>query len=171
MAYAWKSTARVSIPASIAGPEIERIRREQEGFFTPAAVVRAAQPKSSPLHPAFEWDDLKAAAAHREDQAKYLIRHIVVLNAGDPDRDPIRAFVSVEDKTASDSEDDGPRYTSISHAMSEPHLREHLLSTALRDMRSFEQRYSQFAELAGVVRAITKARPKVEAAIAAAAMN
>ena len=45
--------------------------------------------------------------------------------------------------------------------MSEPDLREQVLAAALRDLRSFEKRYAEVAELSGVFEAINKARKKI----------
>lgn len=148
MVYAYKTGARLSIPAEVAGRELERIRTEQNGFFTPAAVVLASRPKAAPLHPAFEWNDKKAASSYREDQAKYIIRHVVVMRENDRREDAPRAFVSVS------LAEEGCTYTSTERAMSEPDLREQVLGAALRDMQAFTKRYSQIAELAGVLNAM-----------------
>lgn len=63
----------------------ERIRqaidalRDKNGRITAEQVVRAARPKSHPLHSEFEWDDKRAAAAHRIDRANELIRYVTVV--------------------------------------------------------------------------------------------
>ncbi len=43
------------------------------GRLTPDAMVEDARSKRSALHPFFEWDDKKAAHAHRIEQARDLI--------------------------------------------------------------------------------------------------
>lgn len=48
------------------------------GRLTPELVVEAARDPASPLHSHFEWDDPKAAAAHRLDQARTLIRSVKI---------------------------------------------------------------------------------------------
>ena len=156
MAYAWKPNSRLSIPAGIAGAEIERIRQERAGFFTPASLVEASRPADAPLHPAFEWNDRKAASAYREVQASHMIRSIVVLNSGDPEGEPLRAFVSVK------REDDGHCYTSMVYAMKHPDMREYVLSEALREMHQFERKYANLVEFASVIREIRRTRTKVE---------
>lgn len=45
---------------------------------TPGAVVKAAKPPSSPLHPAFEWNDSTAANNYRLHQAASLIKTVHV---------------------------------------------------------------------------------------------
>ena len=154
MVYAYKQARGIPVPADVAGAELSRIRTEQGRFFTPAAVVHASRPEDAPLHPVFEWDDRKAAAAHREEQAKSLIRNVVVVNPDKPEQAPFRAFVSVQ------LEDEGHRYTTVAHAMSVPDLREQVLAQAQVDMRSFERKYQRFMDLSEVARAFERAHLK-----------
>jgi hypothetical protein len=70
--------ATIGIPAQVAGQELEKLRREG-GRIIAAEVVAAATPEDAPLHPAFEWDDSAAAQAHREHQARNLVRRVQVL--------------------------------------------------------------------------------------------
>lgn len=48
------------------------------GRLTPDSVVAHAAQENSPLHEYFEWDDSKAAHAHRLDQARSLITSVKV---------------------------------------------------------------------------------------------
>lgn len=48
------------------------------GKITPDQVVEAARDPASPLHDSFEWDDTVAAIAHRQDQARTLIRSVEI---------------------------------------------------------------------------------------------
>jgi hypothetical protein len=50
----------------------------ERGELTPARVVEDAADEASPLHSYFEWDDEKAAHAHRFAQARALIRRVRV---------------------------------------------------------------------------------------------
>jgi hypothetical protein len=56
--------------------ELARIAAESDGQLIPARVVDAARDPASPLHDKFEWDDSKAAEAHRLNQARTLIRSV-----------------------------------------------------------------------------------------------
>lgn len=51
-----------------------------DGTVTPARVVEHARDEQSAMHPCFEWDDGKAAHAFRLDQARSLVRSIVVVD-------------------------------------------------------------------------------------------
>lgn len=76
--YGFRPGSRVSgIKPEVAARELERINHEQ-GAVTPEAVVEEAAPADAPLHPAFEWDNGKAAQEYRLAQARTLIRAVVV---------------------------------------------------------------------------------------------
>lgn len=152
MIYQWKPEARVKVDAQIAGEELERIRTWDNGRLDPKNVVEASRDPGAPLHPAFEWDDAVAAQGFRIEQAKYMIRSIVVAPAAEPDdTKPIRAFVSVV-------RDEDRSYTSVSHAMAEPELRRQVLLQALRELEAWRSRYAELVELATVFAAIEEAR-------------
>ncbi len=72
------------------------------GRLTPAAVVEDAKDPASPLHDCFQWDDEKAAHAHRLDQARSLITSIRIVQK--TDRTAVRAVFYVRDPSASDDE-------------------------------------------------------------------
>jgi hypothetical protein len=55
--------------------ELSRIY-QAHGALTASAVVEEARDEESPLHESFEWDDSKAAEAHRLFQARDLIRRV-----------------------------------------------------------------------------------------------
>lgn len=162
MAYAWKPNSRHSIPAQVAGEEISRIRSEKGTFFSPGDIVESAREEHSPLHPEFEWDDHAAAESYRVEQAKYMIRCVVVLHKDDPQPEPIRAFVSV--KSA-----EGHRYTTTAYAFSQPDLREQVLAQAEADMVAFHRKYSQYMDLSKVMAAFKSSKMEAESEFAAAA--
>ena len=49
---------------------------ERDGELDPHDIVREARDPESVLHDSFEWDDAKAGAAYRLDQARALIRRV-----------------------------------------------------------------------------------------------
>lgn len=57
--------------------EINRIY-ERDGELRPSMVVKEARVKKNPLHSEFEWDDKKASVQYRLEQARRLIRKVVV---------------------------------------------------------------------------------------------
>lgn len=73
--YKWRHGARISLAPEIAGPEIERLAAS--GATSAEEVLASAKKKSSPLHPAFRWDDAEAAHNDRLQTARQLLRSIV----------------------------------------------------------------------------------------------
>lgn len=57
--------------------ELERLE-DQAGRLTPGIVIEAARDANSPLHGYFEWDDSIAAENYRTEQARTLIRSVVL---------------------------------------------------------------------------------------------
>ena len=66
------------VGADVVGEELERIRAKT-GQLIPDDVVKAARPKKSPIHTAFEWDDTVASEKYRVHQARNLIRAVRVV--------------------------------------------------------------------------------------------
>ena len=141
--YRWKSGAHVKGDSQKVGEVCERLDRK--GDLTPQALVKEARKEKSPLHPLFEWDDATAAQKYREVQAGYIIRSIEVVATGG---EQVRAFVSVT------VEGGGKVYTDVEAALSEEPTRDEVLQTALAELRAFERKYKDLAELAGVIAAI-----------------
>lgn len=142
MIYRWKPEARLSIDAQAAGEEMERIRVHHNGRLESKMLVDAGRSKDSPLHNAFEWNDKTAAHGYRIEQAKHLIRNIVVtVDKPSGGTTAIRAFVSVvreEDRS----------YTSTAHALSDADLRQQVVHQAWRELEAWHHRYAELAEFA-----------------------
>lgn len=60
------------------GDAVEDLLDTGRASISPADLVTAARSAKSPLHKLFEWDDKKAAEAHRLGRAQYLLRSVVV---------------------------------------------------------------------------------------------
>lgn len=147
MIYQWKQQAAISLEAQVAGDCLEALRIHNNGHLTPRAVVDAARPEDSPLHPAFEWSDKKAAEAFREDQARYVLRQITVVIENGDNPKPVRAFLNV-------IEGDESHYTSRAVVLSDADLRKQVLHRAWLELRAFREKYREYEELATVHSAI-----------------
>ncbi|WP_066795040.1 hypothetical protein [Sphingomonas soli] len=152
MIYKWKQGSHApKIEAQVVGEELERLRVFHNGRLDNATVVEAARDKLNPLHPAFEWDDRKAAAAYRLDQAGDLIRAVdVVIEKGEGSA-PIRAFVSV-------MRDEDRSYTSVQHALSDEELRAQVVAQAWSELEAFHKKYAELTEFAKIFSLIGEAR-------------
>lgn len=160
MVYSWKPGA-ITPPVlpQIAGERLEEIRRQHNGRMTPADVVNDARPESSPLHPAFEWNDATAAESWRREQAGYMIRHIAVEVTKDEASEPtvIRAFVSVTEGKAT-------HYASTAAALSDPDLRAQILRRAWGELQAWRKRHDELVEFSSVFAAMDSFVPKLKTA-------
>jgi len=125
----------------------DAIRNELEsltkrGVIKPEAVVAFAKNPKTALHAQFTWDNSKAAAQWRLEEARRLIRVFVVVDDSATKKEPVRAFVSLK----SDRQNGGG-YRSIAAVRSDAELYAELLSDALDDIRTFQSRYSRLKEL------------------------
>jgi len=153
--YFWKPQAGVPVPAQAAGEELERIRVSRNGRLTQEDVVQEARNKDNPLHPAFEWNDKKAAHQYRLTQAGYVIRMITMVGDGETDqgKEPIRAFVNVR-------RDEDRSYTSVVHAMSDAELRAQVLAQAWKELQDWRKRHSELVEFARLFAVIENMQPQ-----------
>ena len=143
MKHGWKAGSRIKLDANEVGQELARLQAQNQGL-TPQAVVEAAKNPASPLHGGFEWDDSVAAEQYRLDQARYLLRMLVIVE-GRPSN-PIRAYVSIRQA-------DGPTYEDIATVLLDENLRKQALVQAYRDLEAFRRKYKDLSELADVLQA------------------
>lgn len=147
MSYSWAGYSIVKADAQVIGDHIESLRQERGGRLVPTDLVADATYDDSPLHDLFEWDDEVAAHEHRLNQARYIIRSIVVTVESSADAVPVRAFVSVV-------KDDERFYTHIEHAMTEEDLRSQVIAKAYKEMQDWCKRYKDLSEFASVFKAV-----------------
>jgi hypothetical protein len=127
---------------------------ERNGVLPPQDVVEAARAEDSPLHDFFEWNDSRAAEAHRLNQARALIR-VVINTAPLNEPKPVRMFVSLPP----DRNKEGG-YRLVSAVLQDDARRAQMLETAYRELESFQNKYSTLEELASITQPIEKALSK-----------
>jgi hypothetical protein len=81
---------------------LQELESKRRGVLTPDAVVADAKSKKSPLHSYFEWDNGKAGHAWRIEQARTLIRSVMVVVRTDKQSVSIVAYVRDPDQEAGD---------------------------------------------------------------------
>lgn len=148
MIFQWKDGARAhGLKAQAVGEHLERLR-ESHGILTANLVVDDAKAPSSPIHKAFEWNDLTAAREYRLVQARDLLRSVVVVVEGaSEDTTPTRAFVVV-------STGDDDVFTSLHVAMADASMRAELVARALKELQTWQRKYQELKELSSVFKAI-----------------
>lgn len=145
--YIWKNGG-FKIKAQVAGERLAELSEQNNHRLTPRIVLEDARPPESPLHPCFEWDDVRAAELHREDQARNVIRSIRVSQpAGNNETRIVRAYVNIVEQAGKDILH---AYMPMAVVMADDALRQQLLTRARRDLLAFKDRYTEFEELAAI---------------------
>jgi hypothetical protein len=147
MVYKWKYP--LSVPAEKAGAELSRME-QKHGHISPEIVLEESRAKKALLHGLFEWDDTKAAEKYRLSQAGGIIRNLVVIIDEQKNMEPVRAYVNVVPEAPARRGE----YINITSALTEETTRETTLEMAKRELKEFEKKYSNLAELAEVFAAI-----------------
>jgi hypothetical protein len=119
--------------------------QDGDGFFKPRAILNWARDNpESELHGKIEWDDAKAAEAHRLDQVRRLITIYVRTEDGD------RATISlIQDRFPEGG------YRQLDAVLSNSELRLMALRQAMRDYKRWETRYRHLVELSKIFEAAT----------------
>lgn len=116
----------------------------RSGLLKTSEVVKAARDPDSPGHRYFTWDDSKAAAKYRLEEAERLIRRVYLVT-DDGTKQP--AFLSL----LPDREKPGGGYRATSEVISSKALREQLKLTATAELRAWTERYQMLTDLVGPV--------------------
>lgn len=119
------------------------------GELSPVVIVEDARDPKSPLHGEFEWDDTEAAHQYRLDQARYIFRAVEMVWEEEEVEIVAPSFVSV----AVDTE---TPYRNIRNVLTDQNLRRDWKAQALRDLRSWRERYAHIKELSDVFEVVDK---------------
>lgn len=164
VSFSWKPNSRIPVKPEDAYTELRQIHARDHAV-KPEAVVAAASDPDSPLHPAFEWDDTEAAKSYREEQARHLMRSLVVTYRKQDGEltPPIRAFVklvSSADDPALDMETEDatqPRvYLPVRQVMGEDDHRRRYVRQALQELSTWRRRYRDISEFASLFEMIDR---------------
>lgn len=147
--YTW-GAVKYPVAAETVGSVFEKIEA-RDGRITKESFLEESRPEDSVTHELFEWDDQVAAERYRLVQAGKIINNLEVhvTTVNNPEPVQTKAVVSVTPEPFEKAE-----YTSIETAFAQRDTRDIVLKNALRELRSFERKYSGLKELADVFRAI-----------------
>lgn len=146
--YRFRPGYHAKVKAEIAGTELDRITKENDGRLTPKHVVSESRPASAPLHPVFEWDDSIAAELHREEQARCLIRStLTIISAGEVET-PIKSYLNVDPHKEEGSEE--RFYVPSGVAMTDEEYHTYVVADAERYLLGAKERFKQIKEMAGI---------------------
>ena len=89
--YKWRN-AYGKVSAQTAGEEIEKLC-DIHGEVTPKILLDKSRPEEAALHKCYEWDDSKAAEAHRLWRSRQIIGNIILVKHEEQQiQEPVRAF-------------------------------------------------------------------------------
>jgi len=153
--YEYRDGWHPSVDANTVGSVIEEIE-DRNGSITSELFLEASRAEDSPTHGVFEWDDNAAAEKYRLHQAAKTICSIRVVIRASPEQEPKprRAFVNIvpadESKRA--------QYVNVCDALANEETRRVVLQRAIKELKSFQDKYENLSELAGVIKAIKEVR-------------
>lgn len=143
--------------ADAVGAHIEMLREKFKGELTPEDVLEDAKHGNSPLHSFFEWSDTEAARQYRLQQARGLIRSVVAIyTRDDAPAVKTRAYVHI-------NEPGTPHYREASHAMSLSKTRDMVLLDALNELLTWQKKYKDLIEFAGLFEAVQQIKLQLKA--------
>jgi hypothetical protein len=117
---------------------------------TPAQIVKSAEPKRSPIHKYFEWDDSVAAHEYRQTQARLMLRSIQIkLVSPNEDEVVTRAFQSI--KVVESDGEIKSRYMPAHVVWSNEDMSLSVRNKAKRELELWSSRYEQYSEMHGTI--------------------
>lgn len=136
MRVIWKLNGIYNADAQEVAKELDSLGDE----YTLKDVVEKARNENSAMHSCFEWDDTKAAAKYREQQAGNMIRMLVYTKEEEPaERTNIRYIVSTGKRDNT--------YTPTRRIIRNEDEYAALLERALSELRAFKEKYKSLSEL------------------------
>ena len=151
MVYKFKPMSMIKTDAQTAGEFCEELSKTVG--LTAKNLLDASRAEDAPLHNEFEWDNDVAAEAYRIDQARYIIRQLVVIpdEEEQEEQQPVtRAFFTVERE----------KYEPVGIILKDEEKSSILFSKALAELYSFERKYSALTQLGPIFAAIAELKRK-----------
>lgn len=141
MSYTWK-VSTYKQDANMVAQYIGTLGND----FTMHDIVEMARPRGHYMHDMFEWNNSIAGEKYREEQARKIVRLLVVYNDEKQEVTPVRVFYSNPDK---------PKvFTPTTVIIRNEDNYQKLLKTALAELQAFRRKYASLSELSGVFDAI-----------------
>lgn len=148
MIYQFKSGTHLKskgVSPQAVGEDLENLRQQQGGKLTAPNVVERAGEPTSPMHSMFTWNDVDAAHQFRLEEARLLLRSMVIVNKdGD---EPERAFWAVSVKASEDDKEDR-YYQSAAVVSRTPQEYQSALKMMLMELAGAEKGLQQLIKLA-----------------------
>lgn len=112
---------------------------------TPENIVEYARNPESELHKCFEWNDTVAAEKYRIEQARQVLRTLVIKQENKQDKPPLRLFYKTNQRE---------EYKPINLIVKQDNEYQSLLKRAQDELRAFKRKYSFLTELEEILELI-----------------
>lgn len=154
------------IKPKVAAGCLLNIYKKTGGDLTADSVVTEAKDKSNPLHKCFEWNNTKAGHQYRLEQARGLIRCIVIKKEINNEQKEVRAFVNIKrdeqgELSLSPFAKGRSTYMPLNDAMKNPVLAKYTVDMAARDLESVMSKYDDLKELSGLFKVVRTRLKKI----------
>jgi len=161
--HSWKANRRIKVDAGAAAKVIEKVAKKHPEGLKPQYLVEEARNPRCPLHEEFTWDDSEAAELYRVQQAKYIIRSLVVtietVRSGKTVRSQkLRSYTSLG-KGETDGKDSA--YHDTKEILSDAQLRKQVLLKIWRQLLNLKAQYEEYKEFAAVWAAVDEAQEEM----------
>jgi hypothetical protein len=150
--YAWKYSVKADVQK--VGSELETLY-EEHGKLTPVLIVDDARNPDRETHQLIEWDETEAATKYRLEQARYIMRNIIVVRtepATATEDEKIIRFRAFENVDV----EEGRYFMPMQTALQRDDTRSYMLQQAMRALSSFRRKYGMIQELSTVIDAIDR---------------
>ncbi len=150
VSYSW-GRLKHAIPAQVVGETVQRIQNE-DGCCPPGRLVKEAQPKNSPLHKLFTWDNRAAADQWRRYEARNIINCLVITVQHNDVDVIVPAFLSSGYTVATQEKGEG--YRSFPSVAEDPDLSREAMEALMGRLTTLRQRFADLEPFLGVWGAI-----------------
>lgn len=116
--------------------------------ITAQEILEDAKDVDAPYHEYFDWEDSSAAEKYRIAQARQLIASIVEVKIIHEEEVPVRVFVNVVDENGTKA------YVPTTYAMVRPTMANQVIAQALKEVKTWKNKYLEYKELAKIRMAI-----------------
>lgn len=155
--YHYKVKGINKVSAEVAGAVCQQLHETKEGL-TPQGLVDVSRPVDAPMHNEFEWDDSIAGEKYRVEQAKHVIRNLVIVKSDINKEREVKLDVQpeipeeeVQDRAFQSTYERKNLYVPLMDALTNETWRANLLEAAKRDTRCFIAKYRRLDELAKII--------------------
>ena len=134
---------------------------ENTETITTHEVLEAARSKKSPIHDYFDWEDSIAAEKHRLWQARQLLSSIQIVVVYQNQEKVVKAFHNIYLEEDSLKEE-RRTYVTVQGVAQNEYFRSQVLANALKEIKAWQSRYSEYKELGLIFGAIEEIQKQLD---------